>query len=186
MGYVEDVSPGWEQRKKWKSFLVSFWGSIISPHAIRGVPGSLPVFCEQLTFVCLSSAMWKGEYGLGFGGVLTKTSRKVRSPYQESLWRNLACMLVSPWANTTKRILKQVLYELYWHKLCRKSDWKVNVVFFCFKSVSCMIFVSWPLISCIYIVSDPLFQCFENTRLWGKWALNKASTHVGWSITAVQ
>lgn len=80
MGYVEDVSPGWEQRKKWKSFLVSFWGSIISPHAIRGVPGSLPVFSEQLLLFALLQQCERVSMGLALGVSLQK---KVRSPYQK-------------------------------------------------------------------------------------------------------
>lgn len=92
MGYVEDVSPGWEQRKKWKSFSVSFWGSIISPHTIQGVPGSLPVFSEQLLLFAFLQQCEKGEYGLGFGGVLTKKSQESLSKkVSGGMWLTCRC-----------------------------------------------------------------------------------------------
>ena len=75
VGYVEDVSPGWEQRKKWKSFLVSFWGSIISPHAIQGVPGSLPVFCEQVLLFALLQC-GRVSMGLALGVSLQRRAEK--------------------------------------------------------------------------------------------------------------
>ena len=186
MGYVEDVSPGWEQRRKWKCFLVSFWGSIISPHAIQGVPGSLPVFCEQLLLFALLLQCERVSMGLALGVSLERRAEKsgvLIKKVSGGIWLAHRC----PHELIPQKGSRSKYYVNFSGISCAGSQTeKLIWSFFCSKSVSCMIFVSWPLISCIYIVTDPLFQCFENTRLWGKWALNKASTHVGWSTTAVQ
>lgn len=64
-----------KERERSPSFLVSFWGSIITPLAIQE---SLILFQSlwTVTFVCFSFAKWRGKSGLGFGGVLSKVSRK--------------------------------------------------------------------------------------------------------------
>lgn len=145
-----------KERERSPSFLVSFWGSIISLLAIQEV-WILFRSLWTVTFVCLSFAEWRDEYGLGFGGVLTKVSRrsgvlirKVSGGIWLAHWWH--CELIPQKGAETS-----MMWTFLAGSLTEKSTWS----YFRFRCVSCMIFVSWPLIFCVYIVTDPLFRALK-------------------------
>lgn len=118
-----------KERERSPSFLVSFWGSIISLLAIQEVwilfSDSLPVFVNS--YFCLPIfCRVKGWVWAWLWGCAYKGEQKVRSPYQESLWRNLACTLMALWANTPKR--GWIKYDVNFSDW--KSYWKINMVIF--------------------------------------------------------
>lgn len=63
---------------------------MIIPLAIQEVPGSLLVFLNSY-FCLLFCCKQKGQVWAWLWGCAYKGEQEVRSPYQESLWRNLAC-----------------------------------------------------------------------------------------------
>lgn len=143
-----------KEREKNPNFLVSFWGSIISPLGIQEVSDSLLVFLNSyfclLFFYRVKGWVWAWVWGCACKGEPGILIRKVSG----GIWlaHQWHCELIPQKGPET---------SMMWTFLARSLPEKLTWSYFHLN-----LFLVWslsadPWFFCIYIVTDPLFSLLK-------------------------